>query len=108
MAAVAPTRASALRRSLGVPLGPHPRRALPLAPLTLRVDAVQDDALLRLGGERVHSDDDAGARFDAGLEPEGGLLDLTLDEPGLDRGDRAAELVDPLDQRRAPEPRARR
>ena len=54
--------------------------------------------LVRLLRELVDADDDALAGLDGGLEAVGGLLDLALDEPGLDRGDRAAELVDPLDQ----------
>ena len=52
----------------------------------------------RLVGERVNADDDAGARLDCSLEPVSSLLYLSLDEPCLDRGDGAAEIVDPVDQ----------
>ena len=48
--------------------------------------------------ELVDADDDAVAALDRDLEAVGGLLDLALDEAGLDRGHRAAELVDTLDQ----------
>ena len=53
-------------------------------------------------GERVHADDDALARLDLGLVAERRRLDLRLDESLLDRRNRAAELVDALDQLVAP------
>ena len=57
------------------------------------------DTLVALLSELVDADDDAFAGFDGALEPVGGFLDLTLDEAGFDRGDGAAELIDPFDQR---------
>ena len=53
------------------------------------------DPLARvLLGEPVHPDDHALAALDLLLPAERRLLDLTLDEPGFDRRDRAALLVD--------------
>ena len=82
-----------------VPLGPHPCRPLDLSSLGLRVEPVELDPLrLLLLGEAIDSDDDALLRLDLPLIGERGLLDLALDEPGLDRRDGTPELVDPLDQ----------
>src|SRR5687768_7953302 len=70
--------------SLRVPLRAHPPRPLDLAPLGLRVEAVQLD-LLRVGlAEAVHADDDLLARLDLSLVLVGGLLDLVLREALLD------------------------
>src|SRR5204862_1336124 len=78
-----------------VALGADARGALELAPLHLRVDPVQLDPLLALLlGEAIDTDDHALARLHLARVTERGLLDLRLDEPRLDRRDRAAELVD--------------
>src|SRR5205085_12129150 len=47
-----------------------------------------------VGLVRIHSDDDALARLDFALIAIGGILDLALRVPALDRGERAAELID--------------
>ena len=83
---------------LGVPLGPHARRPLQLAPLGVRVDPEQLDLLRVVLDEAVDADDHPLARLDLLVPAERRFLDLALDEALLDRGDRAAELVDPLDQ----------
>ena len=58
---------------------------------------------LAVVGEGVDADDRALARLDLARPGVGRSLDLGLDEAGLDRRDRAAELVDPADQlERAP------
>ena len=54
----------------------------------------------------VDADDDGLAGVDALLRAVGGVLDLALDEARLDRRQRAAEAVDPVDQRRAPRARS--
>ena len=59
---------------------------------------MQLDRLLAVLREPVDADDHALAGLDLGLVAEGRLLDLTLDEPLLDRLDRATQLVDPFDQ----------
>ena len=71
---------------------------------------VQELDLLRAGvlGECVHADDDALARLDLGLVAERRRLDLRLDEPLLDRCDRAAEFVDARDELARALARARR
>ena len=104
-------RADGRERALGVlrvPLRPHPRRSLELTPLRVGIEAVQLDVLLLGLGEAVDADDHALARLDLLVPAEGGVLDLALDEALLDRGDGAAELVDPLDQLARALPRARR
>ena len=101
----APRRA--LRGLVRVPLGPHPRRALELPPLRVRVEPVQLDRLRLLLAVAVDADDHALARLDLGRVLERRLLDLPLDEALLDRRDRAAELVHPLDQLAGAPPRAR-
>ena len=102
------TRASAASRVVGVALRAHPRRPLELAALGLGVEPVQLDRLLVVLVEAVDADDHALARLDLLLVAERRLLDLVLDEALLDRRDRAAELVDALDQLRARAARARR
>src|SRR5581483_9174714 len=79
-------------------LGAHARGALELAPLRLGIEPVNLDRLGRLLGEAVDPDDDALARLDLRLVAKRRLLDLPLDEAGLDRRDGAAERVDALDQ----------
>ena len=59
------------------------------------------DARVRLLSELVDADHNLSARLDCGLEAVGRLLDLALDESGLDRGNGTAELVDARDQLRA-------
>ena len=54
--------------------------------------------LLVVLGEAIDADHHPLARLDLPLEAVGGLLDLPLHEALLDGRDRAAELVDPLDQ----------
>ena len=63
-----------------------------------RVEPVQLDLLGVRLDEPVDADDDPLARLDLARVAERRLLDLALDEPLLDRRDRAAELVDALDQ----------
>ena len=106
-AAVSRTSASALAAASGLRSAADARGALALALLAGGVDAVELEALVGLLRELVDADDDAVAGLDGGLEPVGGLLDLALDEAGLDRGDGAAELVDALDQLAGLLPRAR-
>ena len=79
---------------LGIAFGPHAYETVALALLPGRVDAMELDARLGLLAELVDADDDRPTRFDGGLEAVGGLLDLALDEAGLDRRDSTAELVD--------------
>src|SRR5262245_55841574 len=82
--------------------GPDARRPLELAPLDLRIEVVKLD-LLALGLlEAVDADDDPLAALDLLRVAVRGLLDLALDEPGLDGGDRAAELLHPIDQLQRP------
>src|SRR2546426_4040970 len=84
---------------LGRPaLRAHMRRPLVLAALGLGVDREQLDVLLLSLRELVDSDDHALARLDLCRVAVRRLLDLPLDEALLDRGHRAAQLVDPLDQ----------
>ncbi len=92
---------------LGVPFGPHARGPLELAALGRRVDPLQLGLGVVVLGEAVDADDHALAALDLALPLERGLLDLVLDEAGLDRRDRAAELVDALDQLPGTRPRAR-
>ena len=58
--------------------------------------------------EAVDADDHALAGLDLRRVAVGRVLDLALDEALLDRRDRAAELVDPVDQLERRAPRARR
>ena len=88
-------------RGVGVALGADACGALALALFAGGVEAVELDAARSVLGEPVDADDDPVAGLDGCLEAVGGLLDLALDEAGLDRGDGAAELVDPFDQLRA-------
>ena len=97
-AAVSRTAASALAASSALRSARTRASAVALALLAGRVDAVELDARLGLLAELVDADDDLPARLDGGLEAVGGLLDLALDEAGLDRGHRTAELVDACDQ----------
>ena len=91
-----------------VALRPHPRRSLELSLLGLRVEPVQLDLLgLRLR-VAVHADDHALARLDLLRVGERSLVDLLLDQPLLDRRDRAARLLDALHQLARALPRARR
>ena len=92
------TAARAAFAASGVPLSAHARGALELATLRLRVDPQQLDAPGVVLLVAVDADDRALARLDLLLPLEGGLLDLVLHEAPLDRLDRAAELVDALDQ----------
>ena len=93
----APQLLEALVGELLVAVGLERLQALELVALGLGVDAQDlldlDVVLLVL----VDADDDVLARAVALVVAEGGLLDLALDE--RDRLDRAAHLVDLLDQR---------
>src|SRR5918995_4840834 len=62
----------------------------------LPADRLDPDRLLLGILEPVHADDHAFSGLDPLLDPERGLGDLVLVEPGLDRLDRAPHLVDPL------------
>ena len=73
-------------------------RALDPAPFRLGIEAMKLHVLLLALFESVHAHDDPLPGFDLALERERRLLDLVLRETLLDRLDRAAELVDPLDQ----------
>ena len=107
--AAARTSASAASAASRVALGADARRPLELAALDLRVDALELD--LRPPSASVNaftptitrSPDSTSLRV-----AERRLLDLVLDEALLDRGDGAAELLDPVDQleRRAPRSRS--
>src|SRR5262249_38165541 len=76
-------------------------------PLQFRIDAQRVDpssflgsvgeTTLRLVRVSVHADHDALARVDPLLRGVGGVLDLALDEPRLDRRERAAQRVDAID-----------
>ena len=81
-----------------VPAGPHLAGACQLPLDRFRVEPVQLDPLVLLLGEGVDADDRAPARLDVARPLVGRSLDLALNPAGLDRGDRAAELVDPRDQ----------
>ena len=96
------TSASARSRRRGVPLGPDARRPLELAPLDLGVEAMELDLLAVVLHELVHPDDHALALLHLLRVPVGRLLDLRLDEALLDRGDRAAALLHPVDQLERP------
>ena len=97
--AAARTSASARLDRAGVAPGPHRGGALALAPLGLGVDPVQLDRRLALGRIAVDADDHLLARLHPLVVGERGLLDLILHPARLDRGHRAAELVDLGDQR---------
>ena len=84
------------RRS--VPLRPHPRRALELAALRLRVDALELDRIRLRLGEAVHADDYTPPLLDLRVVPVRGFLDLALDESLLHGLHGSAQLVHPLDQ----------
>ena len=71
-------------------------QALDLAGDLVLVDPLELDGPLLGLLETVHPDDGALPRLDRLLDAEGGLVDLVLEEAGLDRGDRAAHRVDPL------------
>src|SRR5439155_610833 len=71
--------------------------ALDLFLLESRVDAEEIDRLLVLLLVAVDADDHALAALDLGLVAEARLGDLALLEVLLDRGDHAAELLDPLE-----------
>jgi len=62
------------------------------------IEPMQLDVLGLVGRKPVDADDHAVARLDLALPAKGRLLDLLLDPAGLDRGNRPAEVVDPLDQ----------
>src|SRR5581483_3077234 len=84
-----------------VALGPQRLHARDLAPLDVRIDPQQlrhPRSAFRAVVEPVDADDDRFAGIDVALRLVRGLLDLALDESGLDRGERAAGAVDALDQ----------
>ena len=85
-------------RGVGVALGAHRGRPLALSALDLGIDLEDLDALRLVLDVAVDADDDPLARLDVRREAERGLLDLVLDEALLDRRDRAAQLVDALDE----------
>src|SRR5439155_13101666 len=85
-------------RGVGVPLRANPRGPLALTKLAGRVDPLQLDLLDLLLDEMVDAHDHALARLDLARVAEGRVLDLALHPAGFDRGDGAAEVVDPLDQ----------
>ena len=76
--------------------------ALALVGLDLRVDAQRLVGLFLVGWVLVDPDDGAVAVVDLLGDPVGGGLDLVLLEALLDRGDRAAPVLDRLDQRAGP------
>src|SRR5439155_27094283 len=85
-------------RGLRVALSAYARRSLQVAALGLRIEPVQLDRLRLVLLVLVHPDDHALACLDLLRVRERRLLDLALDEPLLDGRDRAAQLVDTLDQ----------
>jgi len=88
------------RRSPGalVSLGPYATKARDLSGFDLRIDPQHLD-LLRLGrGERVDPDHDGLAGVDRQLRPVRRFLDLALDQPLLDCGERAPGGVNPRQQ----------
>src|SRR5581483_136409 len=85
-----------------VPLRAHARRPLELAPLDRRIEAVELDLLGPLLLVAVDADDHALARLDLRAVAVRRVLDLALGEPGLDRGDRPAELLDAVDELERP------
>ena len=82
----------------GIALGAHSLYPLELAPLRLWIEPVELDLLAFRLRVAVDAHDDALARLDVRVPAKCRLLDLALDVPLLDRCDRAAELVDVLDQ----------
>jgi len=78
--------------------GPQRGGALALAPLGLGIDPVQLDRRLALGRVAIDADDHLLARLHPLVVGERGLLDLILHPSGVDGGDRAAQLVDGVDQ----------
>jgi len=72
--------------------------ALHLIALERRIVRRWNHGRLLAIGKLVDANDHLLPRFDLLRVGESGLLDLALDEALLDRGDRTAELVDPLDQ----------
>ena len=82
--------------SFGVAVGLERGQALELAALGLRVDAQDVDVVDAVGDVLVDPDDDVLARGVALVVGQRRLLDLPLDE--VERLDRAAELLDPVDQ----------
>ncbi len=91
------SRASAASTALAVAAGADGLDALDLLGLEGGVDAEDLDRLLVVVPVAVDADDDALAGLDLGLVAEGGVGDLALHEVLLDRGDHAAELVDPVE-----------
>src|SRR5947209_8076896 len=93
-----PNRGQRAFRTVRIALRPHASGPLELTLLGGRIEAMQLDLLLVALREAVDPDDHALAGLDLLLPAERRLLDLVLHESLLDRGDRAAQLVDALDQ----------
>src|SRR5579864_463594 len=89
-------RAVHVRRGTG---SAHRLEALDLRRLKRRVDAQDRHRGLRRVGEPVDPDDDPFTRLDKALVAIRGLLDLLLVEPGLDRSDGTALVVDSAHER---------
>src|SRR5829696_10232448 len=83
---------------LGVALGAHARRPLELALLRRGVEPMQLDRFVTVLREAVDADDDARALLDLLRIAERRVLDLALNQALLNRLDRAADLVHPLDE----------
>ena len=98
-ASPAASRARARVRG-GVPRGAEGRaeRAICSSSM-LRIDRQDRRRRVLLLAERVDADDEPPALLDLALRGVGRVLDLPLKEALLDRGDRAAELVDLADER---------
>ena len=84
-----------------IALGANACRSLALASLDRGVDLEELDPVRDVLREAVHPDDDSLARLDLTLVAERGCLDLRLHPTLFDRGDGAAQIVDPRDQLRA-------
>ena len=97
-AAASRTARERARCLVGIALGADEGGALALAALGLGIDPVELDALLAVLAEAVDPDDHVLARPRSASGAERRLLDLSLHEALLDRGDGAADLVDALDQ----------
>src|SRR5206468_5160554 len=81
----------------GIAARPERPDALDLLALELRVDAEDRNRLVLVDLVVVDGDDDALLGLDLGLVAERRFRDLALEEVVADRGDHAAELVDPAE-----------
>src|SRR5688572_21698350 len=79
--------------------GAHGADTLHLLALDVRVDAEHAGAAILMPvSVPVHADDDRGAGVDGLLRPVGRVLDLPLNDAGLDGAKGAPGRVDPIDQ----------